>query len=104
MIFSLPVIDAALGLQEYPQRDLPRQHLDRAPLSDDAAPALAGGGEDAGHGRQLCDAAVALAYRSEFRRRMLSEWDKIEPYKAKGFIAEWPVVSGSSACGAPALP
>jgi uncharacterized SAM-binding protein YcdF (DUF218 family) len=27
----------------------------------------------------------------EFRRRMLSEWDKIEPYKAKGFIAEWPV-------------
>ena len=26
----------------------------------------------------------------EFRRRMLSEWDKIEPYKAKGFIAEWP--------------
>jgi len=27
---------------------------------------------------------------SEFRRRMLAEWDKIEPYKAKGFIAEWP--------------
>ena len=27
----------------------------------------------------------------EFRRRMLTEWDKIEPYKAKGFIAEWPV-------------
>ena len=27
----------------------------------------------------------------EFRRRMLAEWDKIEPYKAKGFIAEWPV-------------
>ena len=27
----------------------------------------------------------------EFSRRMLSEWDKIEPYKAKGFIAEWPV-------------
>ena len=21
---------------------------------------------------------------------MLSEWDKIEPYKARGFIAEWP--------------
>jgi uncharacterized SAM-binding protein YcdF (DUF218 family) len=28
---------------------------------------------------------------SEFRRRIFSEWDKIEPYKAKGFIAEWPV-------------
>jgi uncharacterized SAM-binding protein YcdF (DUF218 family) len=27
----------------------------------------------------------------EFRRRILSEWDKIEPYKARGFIAEWPV-------------
>ncbi|KWV58436.1 hypothetical protein AS156_34550 [Bradyrhizobium macuxiense] len=27
----------------------------------------------------------------EFRRRILIEWDKIEPYKAKGFIAEWPV-------------
>ena len=26
----------------------------------------------------------------EFARRVLSEWDKIEPYKAKGFIAEWP--------------
>ena len=26
-----------------------------------------------------------------FRIRVLSEWDKIEPYKAKGFIAEWPV-------------
>lgn len=26
----------------------------------------------------------------EFRRRVVSEWDKIEPYKAKGFIAEWP--------------
>jgi uncharacterized SAM-binding protein YcdF (DUF218 family) len=27
---------------------------------------------------------------AEFSRRMLIEWDKIEPYKAKGFIAEWP--------------
>jgi uncharacterized SAM-binding protein YcdF (DUF218 family) len=27
----------------------------------------------------------------EFSRRMLGEWDKIEPYKARGFIAEWPV-------------
>jgi len=26
----------------------------------------------------------------EFRARVLREWDKIEPYKAKGFIAEWP--------------
>ena len=26
-----------------------------------------------------------------FRSRVLREWDKIEPYKAKGFIAEWPL-------------
>jgi uncharacterized SAM-binding protein YcdF (DUF218 family) len=26
----------------------------------------------------------------KFRIRVLSEWDKIEPYKAMGFIAEWP--------------
>ncbi|MGJ5096550.1 YdcF family protein [Bradyrhizobium oligotrophicum] len=26
----------------------------------------------------------------EFRRRVLDEWDKIAPYKAKGYIAEWP--------------
>ena len=28
----------------------------------------------------------------DFRIRVLAEWDKIEPYKAKGFIAEWPGV------------
>jgi uncharacterized SAM-binding protein YcdF (DUF218 family) len=27
---------------------------------------------------------------AEFRRRVLSEFDKIEPYKTRGFIAEWP--------------
>jgi uncharacterized SAM-binding protein YcdF (DUF218 family) len=26
----------------------------------------------------------------EFRRRVLREWDKIAPYKARGYIAEWP--------------
>ena len=53
VIFSLPIIDAAPGIAKHPQRDLSRQHLDRAPLSDDAAPALAASGEDAGHGRQF---------------------------------------------------
>ena len=28
---------------------------------------------------------------AEFTRRMLQEWRKIEPYRARGFIAEWPV-------------
>ena len=27
---------------------------------------------------------------AEFRRLVLREWDKIEPYRARGFIAEWP--------------
>ena len=26
-----------------------------------------------------------------FRTLVLGEWDKIEPYKARGFIAEWPI-------------
>ena len=26
----------------------------------------------------------------EFRRRVLREWDKIAPYMARGFVAEWP--------------
>ena len=26
----------------------------------------------------------------EFRRRVLREFDKIAPYKARGYIAEWP--------------
>ncbi len=28
----------------------------------------------------------------EFRIRVITEWDKIEPYLARGFIAEWPTV------------
>ena len=32
---------------------------------------------------------------AEFSRRMLNEWDKIEPYKARGFIAEWPPATGA---------
>jgi hypothetical protein len=27
---------------------------------------------------------------AEFRRRVLTEFDKIAPYKARGFVAEWP--------------
>ena len=38
------------------------------------------------------DTPLALWHTDpEFRRRVLSEWDKIEPYMAKDFIAEWPV-------------
>jgi uncharacterized SAM-binding protein YcdF (DUF218 family) len=30
----------------------------------------------------------------QFRIRVLTEWDKIEPYIARGFIAEWPDRNG----------
>ena len=53
VIFSLPIHRRRAGIEKHPQRDLPRQHLDRAPLSDDAAPSLAGRGEDADHRRQF---------------------------------------------------
>jgi hypothetical protein len=38
-----------------------------------------------------CDFAKLWRTDPEFRRRILREWDKIGPYKARGFIAEWPV-------------
>ena len=91
VIFSLPIIDAALGLanirsviclgntwtaRRYPMtlhRHWPEVEKMLVMVDSFATPR-------------------ALWHTDpEFRRRMLSEWDKIEPYKAKGFIAEWPV-------------
>jgi uncharacterized SAM-binding protein YcdF (DUF218 family) len=91
VIFALPVIDAALGLsnirsviclgntwtaRRYPmtlQRHWPE--VEKMLITVDSF-----------------DTPLSLWHTDpEFRRRMLSEWDKIEPYKAKGFIAEWPV-------------
>lgn len=90
VIFSLPVIDAALGLQNirsviclgntwtarrYPMtlhRHWPEVEKMLLTVDSFATP------------RELWHTDV------EFRRRMLREWDKIEPYKAKGFIADWP--------------
>jgi uncharacterized SAM-binding protein YcdF (DUF218 family) len=91
VIFSLPVIDAVLGLKNirsviclgnswtarrYPmtlQRHWPE--VEKMLVTVDSF-----------------ETPLALWHTDpEFRRRMLSEWDKIEPYKALGFIAEWPV-------------
>lgn len=90
VIFSLPVIDAALGLQNirsviclgntwtarrYPMtlhRHWPEVEKMLLTVDSFATP------------RALWHTDV------EFRRRVLHEWDKIEPYKARGFIAEWP--------------
>ena len=90
VIFSLPVIDAALGLKNvhsviclgnswtarrYPmtlQRHWPDVEKMLLTVDSFAVP----------RERWHEDA--------EFRCRVLAEWDKIEPYKARGFIAEWP--------------
>ena len=32
------------------------------------------------------------------RARILGEWQKLEPYKAKGFIADWPGDQHRSSC------
>lgn len=90
VIFSLPVIDAALGLtnirsviclgntwtaRRYAmtlQRHWPDVEKMLVTIDSFATPR-------------------ALWHTNpEFRRRVLHEWDKIEPYKARGFIAEWP--------------
>ena len=90
VIFSLPVIDAALGLKNirsviclgntwtarrYPMtlhRHWPE--VEKMLVTVDAF--------ETPRGLWHTD--------PELRRRVLAEWDKIEPYKAKGFIAEWP--------------
>lgn len=90
VIFSLPIIDAALGLhtirsviclgntwtgRRYPMtlhRHWPEVTKLLLTVDSFATP------------RALWHTDA------EFRRRVLHEWDKIEPYRAKGFIAEWP--------------
>lgn len=90
VIFSLPIIDAELGLRNirsviclgntwtarrYPMtlhRHWPDVEKMLLTVDSFATP------------RALWHTDV------EFRRRVLHEWDKIEPYKARGFIAEWP--------------
>ena len=90
VIFSLPIIDAALGLhnvrsviclgntwtaRRYPMtlhRHWPEVTKLLLTVDNFATP------------RTLWHTDAG------FRQRVLHEWDKIEPYKAKGFIAQWP--------------
>ena len=90
VIFSLPVIEAALGLKNirsviclgnswtarrYPMtlhRHWPEVEKMLVTVDSFATP------------------LSLWHFDFEFRRRILGEWDKIEPYKALGFIAEWP--------------
>jgi DUF218 domain-containing protein len=91
VIFSLPIIEAALGLKNVStviclgntwtgrryamtlQRHWPEVEKMLITVDDFATP------REQWH------------TDPEFRRRVLAEWDKIEPYKATGFVAEWPV-------------
>ena len=90
VIFALPIIDAALGLanirsviclgntwtaRRYPMtlhRHWPE--VDKMLLTVDS----------------FMTPRALWHTDAEFRRRILHEWDKIEPYKANGFITEWP--------------
>ena len=90
VIFSLPILESALGLnnihsviclgntwtaRRYPmtlQRHWPE--VEKMLITVDSF--------DTPRSRWHTD--------PEFRRRVLAEWDKIEPYKARGFIADWP--------------
>ena len=90
VIFALPIIDAALGLanvrsviclgntwtaRRYPMtlhRHWPE--VDKVLLTVDS----------------FATPRALWHTDAEFSRRMLHEWDKIEPYKANGFITEWP--------------
>ena len=90
VIFSLPIIDAALGLhnirsviclgntwtaRRYPMtlhRHWPE--VEKLLLTVDS----------------FATPRTLWHTDAEFRRRVLHEWDKIAPYKARGFIAEWP--------------
>ncbi len=91
VIFSLPVIDAALGLANirsviclgntWTARRYPMTLHRHWPQVEKMLVMV-----------DSFETPRALWHTDpEFSRRMLSEWDKIEPYKAKGFIAEWPV-------------
>jgi uncharacterized SAM-binding protein YcdF (DUF218 family) len=91
VIFSLPIIDAALGLaniasviclgNSWTARRYPMTLHRHWPEVEKMLVMVD------------CFATPRSHWHTdpEFRRRMLSEWDKIEPYRAKGFIAEWPV-------------
>jgi uncharacterized SAM-binding protein YcdF (DUF218 family) len=92
VISSLPILDAALGLKNirsviclgnrWTARRYPMTLHRHWPEVEKMLVTV-----------DSCATPLALWHTDpEFRRRVLDEWDKIEPYKAKGFIAEWPVV------------
>jgi uncharacterized SAM-binding protein YcdF (DUF218 family) len=92
VMFSLPVIDAALGLKKirsviclgnsWTARRYPMTLHRHWPEVAKMLVTVDGFGMPRARWHE----------HPEFRRRVLVEWDKIKPYKARGFIAEWPEV------------
>jgi uncharacterized SAM-binding protein YcdF (DUF218 family) len=90
VIFSLPIIDAALGLanirsviclgNSWTARRYPMTLQRHWPAVEKMLVTV----DRFGLPRERWHT------HPEFCRRVLLEWDKIEPYKANGFIAEWP--------------
>jgi uncharacterized SAM-binding protein YcdF (DUF218 family) len=91
VIFSLPVIEAALGLKNirsviclgntWTARRYPMTLHRHWPEVEKMLLTVDG----------FATPRALWHEDAEFRRRVLREWDKIKPYKAKGFIVEWPV-------------
>jgi len=92
VVFSLPIIETALGLgnirsviclgNTWTARRYPMTLHRHWPEVEKMLITVDG-----------FDTPLALWHTDPaFRIRVLTEWDKIEPYKAKGYIAEWPVI------------
>ena len=90
VMFSLPIIDAALGLQTIRTVIC----LGNTWTGRRYAMTLHRHWPEAEKMLLTVDSFATARERwhedDEFRRRVVLEFDKIEPYKARGFIAEWP--------------
>ncbi len=91
VVFSLPIVDAALGLQNihsviclgntWTARRYPMTLHRYWPEVEKMLLTVDG----------FATPRALWHTDAEFCRRILHEWDKIQPYRAKGFIADWPV-------------
>jgi hypothetical protein len=90
VIFSLPVLDAALGLKNirsviclgnsWTARRYPMTLHRHWPEVEKMLVTV-----------DSFETPLALWHTHPvLRKRILHEWDKIEPYMARGFIAQWP--------------
>jgi uncharacterized SAM-binding protein YcdF (DUF218 family) len=94
VIFSLPIIDAAVGLRNVGSLIAMGKHCTSVRYLMTLQR----------HWPQVRKMLVAVNYyghpaedwprHAKARDRVISEWRKLEPYKAAGFIADWPGTAG----------